>query len=135
MAVGDQGRLIGMMVALAESDLYVQANAKIPLSLTLPHDRVGGDHDSLGLFQQRPQYWGTGTEDEKVRQLMDPATSARLFYAALQRVAGWPALDPWVAAQKVQRSAFADGSNYKARLAQAQAAIAGAPTYFSGGKQ
>lgn len=119
------------MVALAESDLYVQANSKIPLSLTLPHDRVGGDHDSLGVFQQRPRFWGDGSEDDKVRQLMDPAESARLFYAALVRVRNWTSIDPWVAAQAVQCSAFANGSNYRARMTAAALAIAGGPRYFT----
>lgn len=131
--VGELGKLIGVMTALAESDLYLYANTAHPLSLTLPHDRVGADQDSLGLFQQRPRWWGTGTDDERVRQLMDPATSADLFFDALLRVVGWQKLYPWQAAQAVQRSAFSDGSNYLARLGQAQKAIAGGPRFFTDG--
>lgn len=131
MQLGDQGRLVGVMTALAESDLFMQANANNPLSLVLPYDRVGQDKDSLGLFQQRPKWYGTGTPDERTRQLMDPATSARLFYEALERVPGWRTLDPWVAAQTVQRSGTPDGSNYKARMAAAQAALAGGPNYYT----
>jgi hypothetical protein len=65
--------------------------------------------------------------------LMDPATSADLFFDALVKVVGWQKLYPWQAAQAVQRSAFTDGSNYLARLGQAQKAIAGGPTYFTNG--
>lgn len=131
MQLGDAGRLVGVMTALTESDLFMQANANNPLSLVLPYDRVSQDKDSLGLYAQRVRYWGTGTPDERTRQLMDPATSARLFYEALERVPGWRTLDPWVAAQTVQRSQFTDGSNYKARMAAAQAALAGGPNYFT----
>lgn len=132
--MGDAGKLIGTITALAESDLYMQANANNPLSLTLPHDRVGSDKDSLGLYQQRTKWWfetAGDSEDERVRTLMDATRSSRLFFAALQRVPNWQALDPWVAAQAVQRSGTADGSNYKARMAQAQAALAGGPNYFT----
>ena len=42
------------------------------------------DHDSLGLFQQRPsQGWGTPA------QLMDPVYAATAFYVTLLRVPGW----------------------------------------------
>lgn len=61
------------------------------------------DHDSLGLFQQRPsQNWGTPT------QLQNPAYAAGAFYKALRRVARWETLPLTVAAQRVQRSAFPD---------------------------
>ena len=40
--------------------------------------------------------------------LMDPATSARLFYDALARVPGWESLPVTAAAQAVQHSAYPD---------------------------
>lgn len=140
LGLGDAGRLVGVITALAESDLYQHANAAYPLSLTLPHDRVSKDQDSLGVYQQRPKWWHVSASDpldKRVRDLMDTATSARLFFRELVKIPGWRNLDPWVAAQAVQRSSFADGSNYQARMATARAAIAGAPTYFTklGGKQ
>jgi hypothetical protein len=61
------------------------------------------DHDSLGLFQQRPSS-GWGTPD----QLTDPAYAATAFYKALVQVPGWDHLVLTDAAQKVQVSAFAD---------------------------
>jgi murein DD-endopeptidase MepM/ murein hydrolase activator NlpD len=61
------------------------------------------DHDSLGLFQQRPsQGWGT------VTQLMDPQYAAEKFYGRLVKVAGWDRMPLTYAAQSVQRSAYPD---------------------------
>jgi murein DD-endopeptidase MepM/ murein hydrolase activator NlpD len=59
------------------------------------------DHDSLGLFQQRPsQGWGTP------EQVKDPAYASRKFYEKLLDVKGWESLSLTRAAQAVQRSAF-----------------------------
>lgn len=61
------------------------------------------DHDSLGLFQQRPSAgWGTP------QQLMDPVYASTKFYKALLKVKNWDTLDLTVAAQKVQRSEYPD---------------------------
>ena len=61
------------------------------------------DHDSLGLFQQRPsQGWGTPA------QVMDPVYSSTKFYEHLLKVTGWETLSLTDAAQRVQRSAFPD---------------------------
>lgn len=112
--VGRQGVLIGLMAALTESTLRMLANAAHPASLELPNDGVGGDHDSLGLFQMRPTSgWGS------VDQLMDPKYQARAFFggetgpnfpspAGLLDIAGWQSADPGAAAQAVERSAFPD---------------------------
>jgi hypothetical protein len=61
------------------------------------------DHDSLGLFQQRPSS-GWGSPD----QLTDPHYAATAFYRALVQVPGWQNLPLTVAAQDVQVSAFGD---------------------------
>jgi hypothetical protein len=67
----------------------------------------GGDRDSIGLFQQRPsQGWGTPT------QIADPRYAAGRFYTALLKVKGWQKMALGTAAQRVQRSADADGSAY-----------------------
>jgi TP901 family phage tail tape measure protein len=96
---------IGIMTAITESMLR---NLK------------GGDRDSVGLFQQRPsQGWGS------VQQIMDPNYAARKFFGALKGVKGRATLDPWVAAQKVQRSAFSDGSNYRKYWDEAMAIFTG----------
>ncbi len=93
MGMSTRDIMIGIMTAIAESGLI---------------NIHGGDRDSQGLFQQRPsQGWGT------VAQVTDPTYSATKFFEALKGVSGRDKLDPWVAAQTVQRSAFSDGSNYK----------------------
>jgi murein DD-endopeptidase MepM/ murein hydrolase activator NlpD len=61
------------------------------------------DHDSLGLFQQRPSAgWGTPA------QIMDPVHAAKKFYEKLVTISGWERLSLTEAAQKVQVSAFPD---------------------------
>lgn len=59
-----------------------------------------GDLDSVGLFQQRPRYWGT------VAELTDPVIASTKFYMALVKVKGWEQLPLTQAAQKVQISAY-----------------------------
>ncbi|MGH3673144.1 MAG: C40 family peptidase [Pseudonocardiaceae bacterium] len=108
VAVGKQLRLpqralvVATAVAMAESHLQVLANAGVPESVALPHEGLGADHDSVGLFQQRAS-WGP------VAQRMDPQGAARLFYGRLVTVGGWEAMPLTLAAQRVQASAFPDG--------------------------
>jgi cell wall-associated NlpC family hydrolase len=59
------------------------------------------DHDSLGLFQQRPsQGWGTR------EQILDPVYASNSFYNRLVRVPNWQTRPLTEAAQAVQRSAY-----------------------------
>jgi TP901 family phage tail tape measure protein len=84
---------IGIMTAITESGLR---NVNY------------GDRDSLGLFQQRPSMgWGTP------QQVTNPEYAARKFFSVLKGVTGRSGMDPWLAAQSVQRSAYSDGSNYR----------------------
>lgn len=91
-SVAPRGLVIALATAMQESGL----------------DNLGdlgpdNDHDSLGLFQQRPsQGWGTPA------QIMDPAYAAAKFYDRLLQVPGWQQLPLTVAAQEVQQSAFPD---------------------------
>ena len=97
MGIDDQGIQIGLMTALTESGLK---NVNY------------GDRDSLGLFQQRPsQGWGTP------QQVMDPSYAAQKFFSNYRNGSGG---NPWQVAQGIQRSAFADGSNYAKYWGQAQ---------------
>jgi cell wall-associated NlpC family hydrolase len=62
---------------------------------------VAVDHDSLGLFQQRPsQGWGTAD------QIRDPVYSTRTFLGRLLAIPAWQDMPVTRAAQTVQRSAF-----------------------------
>ncbi|MFI7428348.1 hypothetical protein ACIBPB_15285 [Micromonospora sp. NPDC049836] len=61
------------------------------------------DHDSLGLFQQRPSSgWGTP------EQITDPEYSTLAFLKGLKQVDGWQDMPLTEAAQTVQVSAYPD---------------------------
>ena len=61
------------------------------------------DHDSLGLFQQRPSSgWGSPG------QLANPTYASKAFYQALTQVPNWDKLNLTDAAQAVQVSAYPD---------------------------
>ncbi|NBE84338.1 hypothetical protein [Micromonospora rubida] len=61
------------------------------------------DHDSLGLFQQRPTSgWGTP------EQITDPEHSTLAFLKGLKQVDGWQDMPLTDAAQTVQVSAYPD---------------------------
>ncbi|GLY05236.1 M23 family metallopeptidase [Actinoplanes sp. NBRC 101535] len=69
----------------------------------LGHLGAKNDHDSLGLFQQRPSS-GWGTPD----QVQDPVYASTKFYKKLKTVDGWQTMSLTRAAQAVQISAYPD---------------------------
>lgn len=90
LGISKRGLVVALATAMQESSLY-----------NLGHLGANNDHDSLGLFQQRPSMgWGS------TAQVTDPVYSATAFYLALQRVPGWTSMKVTVAAQRVQRSAY-----------------------------
>ncbi len=92
MGVPGRGWVIAVATAMRESGLR-----------NLPNLGARNDHDSLGLFQQRPsQGWGTPT------QILDRTYAATRFYQHLLTVPGWQQLPLTVAAQDVQHSAYPD---------------------------
>lgn len=123
MGIGDDGIVVALMTVLQESRLNMYANSGNAESLTLPHDAVGSDHDSVGLFQQRDS-WGT-TADR-----MDASTSAGLFF---ERLGPWMSAHPGAsrgeAAQGVQVSAFPDAYD---QWEEAARALAGGVTGSGG---
>src|SRR5690606_24441399 len=109
------GLVIALMAALTESTLRMLANTSAyPESADYPNDGDGSDHDSLGLFQMRPQSrWGT------VAELMDPVYQAEAFFGGptgpnhpsprgLLDIPGWEQMDKGEAAQAVEVSAYPD---------------------------
>lgn len=48
-----RGIQIGLATAIVESALKMWANGKVPESFNYPHDAVGDDGYSVGLFQQQ----------------------------------------------------------------------------------
>ena len=137
--LGPTGAAIAVAAALAESSLYNYANdgtstligsaehrqlndaerAVARQSLAYPHDKVGNNLDSIGLFQQRPMT-GWGTPD----QLINPATATGKFLDQMVKVADWQTLSPWTVAQKVQGSPSSDGGIYRDSYQQATAIVA-----------
>jgi murein DD-endopeptidase MepM/ murein hydrolase activator NlpD len=90
--VVSRGWVVAVATALQESNLR-----------NLPHLGADNDHDSIGLFQQRPsQGWGTA------EQLADPAYQAGKFFDTLLAVPGWQDMPLTEAAQAVQQSAYPD---------------------------
>ncbi|GAA4898631.1 hypothetical protein LX16_0905 [Stackebrandtia albiflava] len=103
MGISEKGQAVALATAMQESQLLVLANTGMPASLDEDHQGTGFDHDSVGLFQQRPSSgWGT------IAECMDVEHSTTSFYNALKRVDGWSGMDLTVAAQTVQGSAFPD---------------------------
>ena len=90
LGLPDRAAVIGVATSLQESKLNNFGN-------------LGdfNDHDSLGLFQQRPSAgWGTP------EQLTDPEYAATAFFMVLEHVDDWQDLPLTDAAQTVQGSAF-----------------------------
>ncbi|MGG7610585.1 peptidoglycan-binding protein, partial [Streptomyces sp. ZG43] len=95
--IPEQGQVIALMTAMQESKFV---NHTVPV-----------DHDSLGIFQQRPSTgWGTP------EQITDVPTSSKSFYGVapfgsnpgLIQIAGWQTVAPGDVCQAVQRSAYPD---------------------------
>ncbi|WDV30390.1 peptidoglycan-binding protein [Streptomyces sp. AD16] len=95
--IPEQGQVIALMTAMQESKFV---NHTVPV-----------DHDSLGIFQQRPSTgWGTP------EQITDVPTSSKSFYGVapfgsnpgLIQIAGWQTMAPGDVCQAVQRSASPD---------------------------
>lgn len=71
-----EGIVAAFMCVMVESPPFLMlANSNVPESLNYPHDEVGSDNYSLGLFQQQSM-WGWGT----TAQLMDAAHNAKAFF-------------------------------------------------------
>lgn len=102
--ISDKGIKAAVMTALAETDLQ-----------NLDH---GMDGDNAGIMQQRDNGgWGT-LEDRK-----DPTRAAGMFYDKLDDF-DYNSMSEAEAAQKVQQSGTADGSNYAVKAAEADEIIA-----------
>lgn len=112
------GVQIALMAALTESTLRQLANTgTYPESGGYPNDGNGSDHDSLGLFQMRPQSgWGS------VADLMDPEYQAAAFFGGpsgpnypsprgLLDIPSWQSMGKGEVAQAVEVSAYPDRYN------------------------
>ncbi|KAI0503273.1 peptidase M23B [Xylaria bambusicola] len=93
-----QACLAVISTALQESTLHIYANNAVPESLNYPHDLVGGDQDSVGMFQQRPQWYPDIAKD------MSAAGSTSQFLAAMVAIPGWQTMEISALDQAVQKA-------------------------------
>jgi len=115
---------IAIAVCLTESSLLMYANRNNPTSMAIPHDAVGQDHGSVGLYQQQvggavnsTANWGT------TQECMDVTHSTDSFLNALNRLHGWQNMPTWQAAQEVQGSFDPTGGNYKRNMTLASSIV------------
>lgn len=112
--VSARGIVIAFATVFVESNWVMYANEADPESLRFPHEALSFDANSVGLFQQRAEWWGTCADR------MDPYRSAVLFFDSLKRYDyNDLSRSPGYWAQRVQGSAFPD--RYDTRMADAQA--------------
>jgi murein DD-endopeptidase MepM/ murein hydrolase activator NlpD len=99
-----------LAVSMVETGLRNLASDKYPESKNFPNDgSAAGDHDSVGLFQQRAS-WGT------IAERMNPASSTKKFLhggtaggtPGLFDHSGWQKMSLGALAQDVQVSAYPD---------------------------
>lgn len=120
------------MVIMAESHWVMYANNAIPESLSFPHEGLSTDGSSIGLYQQQNfGEWGS------VAQRMNAQESTGMFLQHLAKL-DWRNMSRPAACQAVQRSSFADGSNYagfeEAAIDAVLAIRAGTGTTVQGGQ-
>jgi hypothetical protein len=115
--------IAAIATALVESNLQNYANRNVPASMSIPHDAVGTDHASLGIYQQQTGYNWTkyssmGSPDGwgKPASLMDIVQSTHKFLTKLTSF-DWQSMSIGDACQRVQGSAFPD--RYAQRVSEA----------------
>jgi len=146
MGIPAKGQIVALTTVLVESNLQNYANdgvydtrknpadatlsnpgeilGFIKKSLNFPHDAVGSDASSVGLFQQQAWWANTGGStwgndpDNAIKRLMDPVFQSQKFYNVLGTIPDWEKMDYGVAAQAVQVSAKPDA--YNVRVSEAQ---------------
>ncbi|SCF19330.1 hypothetical protein [Micromonospora chokoriensis] len=108
---GEQTANVKAIIAATKKAGLPERAAVISIATSLQESKLenlghlgdANDHDSLGLFQQRPSSgWGTP------EQITDPAYSTTAFLKGLKQVDGWQDMPLTVAAQTVQVSAYPD---------------------------
>lgn len=101
LGISSRGIVIAFATVFVESNWVMYANPNDPESINYPHEAMSFDANSVGLFQQRAEWWGTCADR------MDPYRSAVMFF---KRLKGFDYNDlsrtPGFWAQQVQGSAF-----------------------------
>lgn len=104
IGANDREMLAMFEAGIVESGFKNYANSTVPESLSLPHDAVGSDHDSVGFLQQRAG-WGS------VAQRMNASYAATKFLQKAMRLDRSTPGSAGDLAQAVQVSAFPDRYN------------------------
>ncbi len=107
--------ILAVACIMVETQWRNYTNPVVPESSTFPNDGPPPfpDHDSVGLFQQRPG-WGT------CGQRMNPFAAAGMFYDKMATF-GWRNMDPGAAIFKVQVGASPE--KYSAQVPAATALV------------
>lgn len=104
-----KGIQIALATGIVESNITVYANQKLPKSLALPHDAVGNDGYSVGIFQQQVRDSGSGWWWGDEATCMGVESSAGLFYDRLVKLPyNGTSKTPGAFAQQVQDSDYPD---------------------------
>lgn len=168
--IPEKGEIIAVMVALQESGVQNLANngknvSGIAIStppgtqfwlnvakksMSYPHDGVGSDGDSVGVFQQRASsgwadsagFKATSDPAKAAKRLLDPQWTAAQFFGGaggsanrgLLDVSGWELMSNVAAAQKVQGSMFPGAyAKWESKAKALVAANQDAPAITGGG--
>ncbi|GJN76941.1 hypothetical protein VFPFJ_06099 [Purpureocillium lilacinum] len=95
---GWQGCMAAITTAITESSVRILANNAVPASLKYPRDGFGADHDSVGLYQQRAQWYKDIACD------MRADCSTRQFIDRMKTIGNWQGMDVAALCQAVQIS-------------------------------
>lgn len=107
----DQRRNAAVIIAVGQQKKVPPRGWVIAIATAMQESRLtnlgnlgaDNDHDSLGLFQQRPSSgWGTPA------QILDPVYASGKFYDKLVTITNWATIPLTEAAQAVQISAYPD---------------------------
>lgn len=92
--------ILAFACVYAESSWKMYANKQFPSSMSYHYDDIEPpqENDSMGLFQQRNQGWGS------IAQRMNAYASAGMFLDALAKIPGWQNMDPATAIATVQKN-------------------------------
>ncbi len=111
----EQREIAGLIIGIGRERGFSDRDIKIALMVAmqeakLRNPKVATDHDSLGVYQQRPsQGWGTP------QQIVDPVYAINKFYDVLATVDNRDAqslLDVALAVQNPSRKAYLSSNNY-----------------------
>ncbi|MFW0797662.1 peptidoglycan DD-metalloendopeptidase family protein [Gordonia sp. CPCC 205515] len=112
----------GLATGLVESNLRNLASEAVPESKQYPNDGIApGDHDSVGIFQQRRSTQSAGVD---TKTAMDPVWQINTYYDYVEKQPGWRTADPGELAADVQGPREDLRGKYAERMPEATALYA-----------